>query len=231
MGPDERDLRAAEYVLGTLSPSERAAFELERTVDPAAAAAVRAWEGRLAPLVLAIPSEPPSPRVWEAIVRALPGGAANDNRIRDLGRQVRRWRLATAGAGLVAAALAAFIVVGPRLAPPAGPPAGARYVAVVTSGGALPALIVNVDTAAGTASVRPVKAETPAGRSLQLWYVGAGEAPKPLGLIGADASRVELPAAARTGEGVFAVSVEPPGGSPTGQPTGQVIYTGQLIRD
>jgi anti-sigma-K factor RskA len=230
-GPDDRDLRAAEYVLGTLSASERAAFELERTVDPMSAAAVRAWENRLAPLVLVIPKEQPSQRVWDAIVRALPGGAANDNRVRDLSRQVRRWRLATAGAGLVAAGLGLFVALSPRLLPPSAPPAGARYVAVVTSGGALPALIVNIDTATGTASVRPVSAETPAGRSLQLWYVGTGEAPKPLGLIGTDASRIPLPDAAKTGQGVFAVSVEPPGGSPTGQPTGQVIYTGQLIRD
>ena len=162
-----------------------------------------------------IPEVQPSQRVWEAIVRALPGGAANDNRVRDLSRQVRRWRLATAGAGLVAAGLGLFVALSPRLLPPSAPPAGARYVAVVTSGGALPALIVNIDTATGTASVRPVSAETPAGRSLQLWYVGTGEAPKPLGLIGADASRIPLPDAARTGQGVFAVSVEPPGGSPT----------------
>ena len=37
--------------------------------------------------------------------------------------------------------------------------------------------------------------------------------------------------AARRGEGVFAVSVEPPTGSATGLPTGPVVYTGKLIRD
>jgi anti-sigma-K factor RskA len=29
----------------------------------------------------------------------------------------------------------------------------------------------------------------------------------------------------------FAVTVEPAGGSPTGGPTGPVVYTGELIRD
>ncbi|WP_246688375.1 hypothetical protein [Methylobacterium sp. WL119] len=54
-GPEtERDLRAAEYVLGSLSPDERAAFELERVVDPATARAVAAWERRLGPLALAV---------------------------------------------------------------------------------------------------------------------------------------------------------------------------------
>lgn len=229
---DPRAFEAAEYALGTLPAAERAAFERRLPGDPAAQAAVCAWERRLAPLSLAVPEERPPASVWEAIARALPGlgrtggAAANDNRVRALTGQVRRWRFATAGAGLVAAGLALALALGPQLREPAG-----RYVAVVTSGGALPALIVTVDTATGTAQVRPVKAETPGGRSLQLWYIGADNSPKPLGFVGGQASRIVLPDAAKSGEGLIAVSVEPPGGSPTGQPTGQVIYTGQLIRD
>lgn len=227
---DDRDLRAAEYVLGTLPFEEREVLERERGVDPTTEAAVRGWERRLAPLALAAPEEAPPARIWDAIARALSGGsgtAANDNRLHALSRQVRRWRLAASGAGLLAAGLALYIAVAPqRQAPEPG-----RFVAVVQSGGALPALIVSVDTASGTAEVRPVSAQAPSGRSLELWYVGADAKPKTLGVIGSDAGRVTLPQAARTGEGVFAVSVEPPGGSPTGQPTGQVIYTGKLIRE
>lgn len=230
---DPRDLRAAEYVLGTLPADEREEFARALGGDADVQASVRAWERRLGPLGLAIPDVTPPDSVWQAIARAVPGPShdvANDNRLQAVTAQLRRWRLATGAAGLVAAGLAAAMVLGPKgIEPPQ--PSGARYVAVVTSGGALPALIVSVDTAAGTAQVRPVKAETPSDRSLQLWYVGSDKTPKPLGLIGAQTSRVNLPEGARGGEGVFAVSVEPPGGSPTGQPTGQVVYTGQLIRD
>ena len=95
--------------------------------------------------------------------------------------------------------------------------------------GPLPALIVRVDTRNGTAQVRPVGAEAPAGRNLQLWYVGAA-GPKPLGLVGAAPIRVMLPPGTSP-EGTLAVSVEPPGGSPTGQPTGPVIYSGKLIAE
>ncbi|MFD1301984.1 anti-sigma factor, partial [Methylobacterium marchantiae] len=129
-----------------------------------------------------------------------------------------------------AAGLALFIALGPR----PGGVGDTRYVAVVTSGGEAPAMIVSIDTAAGTARVRPVGAEAPAGHSLELWYVGADKTPKSLGLIGKDAARLPLPAGsedARRGEGVFAVSVEPPNGSATGLPTGPVVYTGKLIRD
>ncbi len=49
-----------------------------------------------------------------------------------------------------------------------------------------------------------------------------------------DASaRLPVPAALRQGAegGSLAVSVEPKGGSPTGSPTGPVIYSGKLVRD
>ena len=215
------DLRAAEYVLGTLDPGERAAMTDARATDAEAAGRVRAWERRLSPLLSAIPPVAPPPRVRAALLRALGARSAGAP---DLLRQVRRWRIATAGTGLLAAGLALFVAVGSR--PEAE---GGRYLAVVQGGGALPALIVRVDTRTGTAQVRPVGAEAPAGRSLQLWYVGA-EGPKPLGLVGADASRVSLPQGASP-DGVLAVSVEPPGGSPSGQPAGPVVYTGKLIAE
>ncbi|WP_375463641.1 anti-sigma factor domain-containing protein [uncultured Methylobacterium sp.] len=231
MSEGERDLRAAEYVLGTLSAAERAAFERERTVDPATAGAVLAWELRLAPLSLAAPAAIPSPDLWTRIARALPprgDTAANDDRVLRLGAQVRRWRLAAAGAGLLAAGLALFVAVD-RRSPDAVAP-GTRYLAVVQGGGALPAMVVRIDTAAGTAQVRPVGAEAPAGRSLELWYVGAGAAPKTLGLVGGAVTQVALPPGTAADD-VLAVSVEPPGGSPSGAPTGPVVYTGKLIRE
>jgi len=245
--PAERDLRAAEYVLGTLDAGERAAFELERAVDPATEAAVRAWERRLAPLARAVPAVEPPAHLWPEIAREIARGtaaddpaprpdqasAANDNRLRDLRRQLRLWRFTAAGAGLAAAGLALVVLTGsPRLGGERAGGAEGRYVAVVTSAGDLPALIVSVDTGAGTARVRPVAAQAPAGRSLELWYVGQGAAPKPIGLVEGEATRIRLPPeAGRGGDGVIAVSVEPPGGSPTGKPTGQVIYTGKLIRE
>lgn len=219
------DLRAAEYVLGTLDARERAEVEHEVAADPSLASRVQIWERRLAPLLDAIPPEPPPPRVRAALLRSLPGALlALPDQLAVLRRQVRRWRIMAAGTGLLAAGLALFVAVGLR-----PEQAGGRYLAVVQGGGALPALLVRVDTRTGTAQVRPVGAEVPAGRNLELWYVGA-EGPKPLGLVGATPSRVTLPTGASP-DGVIAVSVEPLGGSPSGQPTGPVVYTGKLIAE
>lgn len=219
--PPDPDLRAAEYVLGTLGAEERAALEREAAADARLADRVRSWERRLAPLLAGIPPVAPPPWVRAALLHALPGVPDPLARLR---RQVRRWQRAAAGTGLLAAGLALFVAVGP------GPdPAGGRYLAVVQTGGARPALLVRVDTRAGTAQVRPVGADAPAGRSLELWYVG-GQGPQPLGLVGDAPSRVRLPPGASP-DGVIAVSVEPPGGSPTGRPSGPVVYTGTLIAE
>jgi anti-sigma-K factor RskA len=73
--PDETDLRAAEYVLGTLSADERAAYRHERAASPALRAAERAWEARLAPLSDAVPAVVPPPGAWEGIAARLPSAA------------------------------------------------------------------------------------------------------------------------------------------------------------
>jgi anti-sigma-K factor RskA len=80
--------------------------------------------------------------------------------------------------------------------------------------------------------VRSLAAEAPPDRSLQLWYVGANAPPRSLGLL-TEADRLSLPAALRgaTEGATLAVSVEPKGGSPTGSPTGPVVYSGRLVRE
>jgi anti-sigma-K factor RskA len=69
-------------------------------------------------------------------------------------------------------------------------------------------------------------------RVLELWLIGPGEKPRSLGLI--DAGRpvhINLPAELIqriAADATLAVSLEPPGGSPTGLPTGPVIANGKL---
>ncbi|MGY2052489.1 anti-sigma factor [Methylobacterium sp. JK268] len=225
---DDPDLRAAEYVLGTLSADERFAFERDRAADPRLAAAQAAWERRLAPLHEAALPVRPDPATWDAIRAALPGRASAP--VVDLAPALRRWRRIGVAASALAAGLALFIAVDRfRPAEPA-----AQYVAVVNRGGELPALVVRVDTGAGTVQVRALAAETPRERSLELWYIGRDAAPRSLGLVpGGPSARFLLPAAERTiGDGArIAVTVEPPGGSPSGSPTGPVVYSGALVRD
>ena len=67
-----------------------------------------------------------------------------------------------------------------------------------------------------------------AGRaSVQLWWLSGDGAPQPLAILGTERdSTVVVDVPPGVGEGralVFAISLEPPGGSPTGQPTRPVL--------
>lgn len=232
---DDPDGAAGEYVLGTLPAEERAAFARALERDAALRAAVAAWEGRLAPLAATVPAATPAPRVWAAIEARIeagagggtvPSGVPGADRVIRLERGLRRWRIAAGLASALAAGLALWIVV------PHPATDSRQYLAVVDRGGTLPALIVRVDLDGRTVQVRSLAAETPPDRSLELWYVGAGAAPRSLGLVGGS-TPLTLPAALRgVADGAsLAVSVEPKGGSSTGAPTGPVIYSGRLIRE
>ena len=238
---DELDIAAAEYVLGTLPADERASFAGRLADDPELREAVRRWQARFGPLDDGAAAETPPAGVWRAIERAAgsasaPSGATavprgDGDNILYLRRRIARWRGAALVAGALAAGLAAFVVLD-RLALDAGAPApGGRYVAVVDAGGREPALIAEVDTRTGLIRVRSIAAETPAGSSLELWHVAEGSAPRSLGLLAAGeaAQTIEDAVAAGPIGGVLAVSVEPEGGSPSGAPTGPVIYSGRLI--
>lgn len=231
------DAVAGEYVLGTLPAEERAAFAEALDRDASLRAAVLAWEARLAPLADTVAAVAPEPRVWAAIEARIAShamerpqaeSAAGEAQILRLKRGLRRWQLGAGAMGALAAGLAIWIAAGPQSAG-----RDAQYVAVVDRGGALPALIVRVDLDSGTVQVRSLAAEAPPDRSLEIWYVAAGAAPRSLGLITDATVRLPVPAGLSASvEGVnFAVSVEPKGGSPTGAPTGPVIYSGKLVRE
>jgi anti-sigma-K factor RskA len=185
---------------------------------------------------------------------AAPAGAGREAAvIRYLRRQVGQWQGATAAVSMLAAALAAIVVTAAlapgrlpeALRPPpkivevvrtveAPVPAPSRFVAVLQSSPSAPAFILTVDLATRNLTVRRVGAEQQPGRSYELWLVSDRfPAPRSLGLVGA-AEFSQPPALAAydpgtISEATYAVSLEPEGGSPTGAPTGPVLWTGKLV--
>ena len=163
-------------------------------------------------------------------MKAIAGDAAGSETVVAWKRKASAWRLATVGASAIAASLAAFIALGR----PDGPLADQRYVAVLQAEGPGPAFLASIDLKNGSISVRTVGAPPQPGKSYELWAVGAGrDKPQSLGVI--DAS-FRIPAStlgkidpAALNDTLFAVSLEPEGGSPTGQATGPVMFTGKLV--
>ena len=135
---------------------------------------------------------------------------------------------AAGGFALLAASLMTFVAV--RDARPV--PAGQRFTAVLQRDAGAPTMVVDIDLAARRLTVRPLDAAPPAGRAYELWIIDpALGAPRSLGLVprGGDVTDALKPFdAAVITDATYAVTVEAPGGSPTGRPTTAPVLTGKL---
>ncbi len=129
--------------------------------------------------------------------------------------------------------MAALLAVGLAVREAGRPTAAPReYVAILQKDAASPAFEVTVDLDRKEFSVRPVAATPPPGKAYELWMIDDRlGAPRSLGVIG-DARRGASLAAydrAVVADATYAVTVEPPGGSPTGKPSGAPVFVGKLV--
>lgn len=223
--PELRERLAAEYVLGTMPSRSRRRFERLMAADPELARAVGAWADRLSPLDAPTPPVAPPARVWRAIERRTGGPAAAPQPLFGWLDALAWWRGLALAASAAAVALALYVAAG------SGPTPAPTVVAVLTGRGGEAGWVAVAGPTNGEVSISAVAPK--AGdqtRAFELWGIADG-APRPLGLLprqsgGAVRLRAaQLPAPG----GVLAVSLEPPGGSPTGLPTGPVVYQGKVL--
>lgn len=220
------DLLAGEYVLGCLDAEAAAAVVARAAREPALAAAIRDWEERLAPLAALLPEAAPPPELWQRIAAALPPPRL-ELAAEHIRRRLRFWRASTAGALALAAALAAALA-GLLLwrAPPPTTPRAIATLAPANGQGPLFMAMMNAKGEIAIASAAPLTIA--ADRSLELWELPAGETrPRSLGVLPAAGTRLVRAADAGPLTQLM-ISLEPRGGSPTGQPTGPVLYAGTL---
>jgi len=226
--PSLADALAQRYAIGTLRGGARRRYEALLPGHPLMRDALAQWHARLMPLTTAIAPQTPPRQVWQRIEQRLWPAAAMSPP--SWWQRLSLWRGVSALASVATLGLALMLV----LPGPAQPP-----VVVVLQGTGGAAQGVNSFVASVSADGRalvtrpllPVSLE--ANRVLELWSVPPEGAPLSLGLIAADGSTVisrqKLPASLlKGGTAALAVSVEPPGGSPTGAPTGPVVYAGKL---
>jgi anti-sigma-K factor RskA len=229
--PEELHVLAGEYVLGTLDARLAEAVRAALPTNPALAAAVAAWEHRLDPLTRLAPEVEPPPGTWEAIAARIAPPPAPAPTL--AARAVAGWqKLFGAGlAGAAVAGLAVFLAVRPP-APPAPPVPQERYVAVMQADQSAPAWVV--EAAPGVISVAAInRPPIPEGRVMQVWGLAPGDpGPTSLGFVPTDGTRFTVDASRRPPvDGMLVeISLEPPGGSPIGRPTGPVLFIGRLER-
>lgn len=258
--PDDVDTLAGNYVLGALDAEAMREVRAEARVNPLMDTAIAQWERRLTPLVAVIaPVEPPD-ALWQRLERSIapdevdasaaplraerrpvtsvtplvprrrpPPRRAAPSPPQARGRTLP-WQLATVGSLALAACFAALLfrpdlVASWRAAAPLPPVA-----ALLPADSRAPGFLAEArpDGAVVLTALAPVS--VPAGHDLELWILRPGEAaPSPLGVLPAAGRRVTLPAMPPDGTQMM-ISLEPPGGSPSGRPTGPVLYAGAFVR-
>ena len=228
VAPEPESLLAAAPLTAELLPPE---------TEPAKATPTQAPIGPSA-----APSSPgPGPRKVERSADVI-----------SLESRVKRWRGMTLGIGALAAVFALYIALSqlaPELIPQQLRPPAAnmmarseaparlqqdRLVAVLQQGPTAPAFLLTLDTQHRSLIVRRVSARPEAGRSYELWVISSHfPTPRSLGIVGNDEFTQRALSAnydIDTLRGAtYAVSLEPAGGSPSGVPTGPVLFTGKAV--
>jgi anti-sigma-K factor RskA len=229
-GRSRDEVLAGEYVLGVLSFKDRQVVEERMRRDRPFAAIVSRWEANLSTFNDDYDVVTPSQETFKQVEARLfgsPDRASVPNH--GLWNSVLFWRSLTAASLLLTAAalVLAFAAVSP-------PKPGAPLVAEMSAPGSQVNLLASYEAQSGRMKIIPVAAGKPEEKSLELWMVPATGAPKSLGIFPpGQTGELVVPADMRSSIGVgttFAVSLEPFGGSPTGQATGPIVASGSAHR-
>ncbi len=238
------NLIAAQYVLGVLSASARERIQTRMLREPELRDLVQHWERKLNPLAGLIKPEPVPPQVWQRIDAQInhrpapiqpPASTVITN---TTPANDQSWKWWTGFSSAIAAGLALFVVFRPEPTPQIipSPPVVVQQVirdlAVLSSSDHAPAWIVRqqdqqlVLTDLSAAAV-------PSDRNLELWSIQGSTAPRSLGVVKLKDGQATISQVQRdliSKDSILAISLEPIGGSPTGAPTGAILYTGKIIR-
>ncbi|MET3390862.1 anti-sigma-K factor RskA [Variovorax sp. 1140] len=241
--PELLELLAASHALGTLRGGARRRFEtLAREQAPVRAAAL-VWQGRLASMTELQSPVVPDPAVWTRIRNIIDAEqsalalerqrdaarAAGEARQGGWLRSLALWRGAAA-AGALATVVA--VTVGLNLRDQLQNAPAVQYVAVLNDDKAAASMLVTFDPKKKQLVLQRVGGyQEGADKSLQLWALPPGGAPRSLGVLG-NAPALRLTASESDVQAVpaLAISLEAKGGVPPGSgPKGPILFKGALI--
>lgn len=241
---------AGEYVLGTLPLAARQDVERRLALEPLLRAEVAAWEQRLLPLTaLAEPTEP-SPELWPKISSSVAGSratAAADQSVNKLASSLtpsavtaaggwrrwwddlRLWRALSGGAVFATLVLAVLLT-----RQPSSEALQPAYMVVLVAPQERTAGYVVQASLNRKLTLTPLHGvAVPGNKSLQFWTKGTDwKAPVSLGLVRPNQSVKltldQLPQVQQ--DQLFEITLEPEAGSPTGKPTGPILYIGRAVK-
>lgn len=229
----EHDLLAAEHALGVLEGSELRQARQLMLASPEFAEAVREWEHALARIAGEEMEQTPPDGLWERIAQ-FTESRADQAGVLELRQRLRVWRGVSFAAMATAAALVLFVALPQTPSPAPAVNVGQNLLlASLSSEETNASLSAAYDPDRRSLVVTPGTLAAASDRQYEVWIIPPGGAPVAVGLLASNKpqrlmvrSEIEPHFAGRS---TLAISVEPIGGSPTGQPTGPVIAAGQFL--
>ncbi|MGY2266844.1 anti-sigma factor [Pseudomonas sp. SDO5561_S422] len=221
------DELASEYVLGTLPAEQSTEVEQRLATDADLRAAVDAWEQRLLPLTGQAAPATPSVYLWRRIERSLGHSATRDS-------PVSWWNRLALWRGLAGAGIAASLVLATLLLTRTAAINPTAYVVVlVAPQNQAPGWVIQASNTQEIQLIPLGIMEVPADKTLQFWTKGEDwQGPVSLGLVKPGQTLSvpldKLPPLAPNQ--LFELTLENPGGSKTGKPTGPIQAIGRAVK-
>jgi anti-sigma-K factor RskA len=225
--PKLQSLLAAEYVLGSLHGGARRRFEGLLAREPRLRRELEYWQRRLNPLAESLRPVRPRRQVWKNIQKRIHGGVP-ESRLGMVWNSLAFWRSLAVGS---AAALLLAILAVQQLS--TDYQQAIHYVAVLKNEQAQPMLIATMDDKNMLTLDMLGPDNTGPDEVMEVWSLPSdGSKPVSLGLLKGQRARLVLTREQLEwleAAGEIAISIEPAGGSPSGLPTGPVMYRGDTI--
>ena len=247
--PPAGDVLAGEYVLGVLDAESRRLAGQRIASDSAFAAEVAAWEKSFMALAEQVAPVTVPDYVWARIGGALGFGAPARNVVapeRDsLWNSVGFWRWLGLG-GLATAAVCTLALLNALRVPDPVPAPQPVVVAppivepvpmasTLARDDGKPGFVASVDQRSGRMTITPLDPLVEPGRVQELWLIPADGTPRSLGIVSAESAQAgQVPEqwlALLEAGAILAITLEPPGGGPGGNPSGPSRKGGFAMRD
>lgn len=223
---DDDSLLAAEYVLRLLGPDEERAFEARLAREPDLNDAVIIWTTRLSGMDTEFSETTPRAAVKAELQARLFGSPA---RALPFWQRLGLWQ-GLSFASLLLAGFFGWQVM--QMAPVEAPGRGPLFVSEIAAEDQSLRVLAVYDSAAGELQINRTAGQAATGRSLELWAIADGAAPVSLGILPDDSATADIPLPeefrATVASLTLAITDEPPGGSPTGDPTGPIVAVGTI---
>ena len=227
------DMLSAEYVLGSLQGAARIRFEQLIQQRSDWAKTLNWWQTHLHLLAETVHAVKPRKQVWQQIENRLWNKKGQSNASNWW--RILNWRNTALLSTSLAFIFATFLAVQAPNKPSISEPTA---VAMLANDKAQAGWLLSLaNNAGGNAEIRAnslASLQIKNQNAYELWLLPSDKSkPISLGLLPQKGNKVLVVPAnlvAMLPESGLAVSVEPMGGSPTGQPTGAVLYQGKLVK-